>query len=128
MGCFSDAINTQKYPFPLNLLYPNQGNFIAFVGNLQSGSLVKKSIGAFRQHSRFPSEGSALPSNWFPEVGLSDQWSFWQQGYPGIMVTDTAMLRYPHYHTSDDTSDKLDFDRFTRVVAGLENVVADLAE
>ncbi len=127
MGYFSDAIDTQKYPFPINLLYPSQGNFIAFIGNLNSSSLVKKSIDAFRQHSRFPSEGVALP-DWVPGVGWSDQWSFWQQGYPGIMVTDTANYRYPHYHTADDTPKQIDFDRFTRVVAGLENVVEDLAE
>ncbi len=128
MGYFSDAIDSQKYPFPLNLLYPSQGNFIAFIGNLNSSSLVKQSIDAFRQHSRFPSEGAALPSNWVREVGLSDQWSFWQQGYPGIMVTDTAHFRYPHYHTMDDTPKQIDFDRFTQVVTGLEDVVADLAE
>jgi hypothetical protein len=43
MGYFSDAIDSQKYPFPINLLYPTQGNFIAFIGNLKSGSLVKRS-------------------------------------------------------------------------------------
>jgi len=44
------------------------------------------------------------------------------------MVTDTANYRYPHYHTADDTPDKIDFDRFTRVVAGLIEVVSDLAK
>lgn len=43
------------------------------------------------------------------------------------MVTDTAPFRYPHYHTFDDTVDKIDFDRLARVVAGLEKVVNDLA-
>ncbi len=128
MGYFSDAIDSQKYPFPINLLYPNQGNFIAFVGNLNSSGLVKQSINTFRQNSRVPSEGAALPRNLFPEIGLSDQWSFWQQSYPGIMVTDTAHFRYPQYHTIDDTPKQIDFDRFTRVVSGLVDVVADLAQ
>jgi hypothetical protein len=43
------------------------------------------------------------------------------------MVTDTALYRYPHYHTSADTPDKLDYDSMTRVVGGLERVLADLA-
>jgi hypothetical protein len=43
------------------------------------------------------------------------------------MVTDTATFRYPQYHTEEDTVDKIDFDRFTRVVAGLVNVIGDLA-
>ena len=39
------------------------------------------------------------------------------------MVTDTAMFRYPHYHESEDTIDKVDFDRLARVVRGLEKVI-----
>jgi hypothetical protein len=31
----------------------------------------------------------------------------WQHGYPGIMITDTAPFRYPHYHEATDTPDKL---------------------
>jgi Zn-dependent M28 family amino/carboxypeptidase len=33
MGYYSDENDTQKYPSPLNLLYPSVGNFIGFVGN-----------------------------------------------------------------------------------------------
>ncbi len=127
MGYFSDAVGSQHYPFPLNLLYPDQGNFIAFVGNLNSGDLVRRSIASFRRHVRFPSEGAALP-DWIPGVGWSDHWSFWQQGYPGIMITDTAPFRYPYYHTEDDTLDKIDFDKLARVVSGLATVISDLAE
>jgi hypothetical protein len=42
------------------------------------------------------------------------------------MVTDTATFRSPHYHTEQDTPDKLDYDRLARVVDGLEKVIADL--
>ena len=62
-----------------------------------------------------------------PGVGWSDHWSYWQVGYPAIMVTDSAPYRDPNYHTLRDTPDKLDFDRMTRVVAGLAPVVRDLA-
>ena len=126
MGYFSDAPNSQSYPFPLNLIYPNRGNFIGFVGNLNSGNLVREAIAAFRTHTQFPSEGVSLPA-WIPGVGWSDQWSFWQQGYPGIMVTDTAPFRYPDYHTENDTPDKIDFDKFTQVVMGLSHVISELA-
>lgn len=77
--------------------------------------------------AKVPSEGAALPSI-IPGIGWSDQWAFWQNGYVGIMVTDTAPFRYPHYHRSTDTPDKLDYTRFALVVSGLENVVATLAE
>jgi hypothetical protein len=43
------------------------------------------------------------------------------------MVTDTAPFRYPYYHSSNDTPDKLDYDRFTLVVSGMQKVIEDLA-
>jgi hypothetical protein len=127
MGYFSDTEGSQKYPFPIGLFYPNQGNFIAFIGNLNSGDLVRRSIRSFRRHTQFPSEGAVLP-DWVAGIGWSDQWSFWEQGYPGIMITDTAPYRYPYYHSKDDTPDKINFDKFARVVSGLSEVISDLAE
>lgn len=126
IGYYSDAPGSQSYPFPLNLLYPDRGDFIAFVGNVKSRRLVRESIGAFRRHTRFPSEGVALPAL-VPDAGRSDHWSFWQHGFPALMVTDTAPFRYPHYHTADDTSDKLDYERLARVVAGLVAMLRELA-
>jgi len=126
IGFYSDRVNTQKYPPILNLFYPNKGNFIAFVGNTASGKLVRDAILRFRESTEFPSEGIAAPGNW-QGIGWSDQWSFWEEGYPGIMVTDTAPFRYPHYHTPDDTIDKIDFDRMARVVGGMSKVVETLA-
>ncbi|MDY7020731.1 MAG: M28 family peptidase [Cyanobacteriota bacterium] len=127
MGYFSDRVGSQKYPFTLSLLYPNQGDFIGFVSNLNSRKLVRQAIKSFRRHAQFPSEGVALPE-WMPGAGWSDQWAFWQQGYPGIMITDTAPFRYPYYHTEEDTLDKIDFNKLTRIVAGLAEVISDLAE
>ena len=57
----------------------------------------------------------------------SDHWSFWDEGYPALMVTDTAPFRYPYYHTAADTPDKVDFDRLARVVSGLHEMLRDLA-
>jgi len=63
---------------------------------------------------------------WVAGVAWSDQWSFWREGYPAVMVTDTAFHRYPQYHTPWDTADKLDYDRTARVVIGLAAVVREL--
>ena len=60
-------------------------------------------------------------------AGMSDQSSFWQRGYPALMVTDTAMLRYPHYHLPSDTIERISWDEFARVVDGLHRVVVELA-
>ena len=127
IGYFSNRRGSQVYPLPgLGLIYPRTGNFIAFVGNLPSRALVRQALGIFREHATIPSEGTALPQN-VPGVGWSDQWAFWQHGYPGMMITDTAPFRYPHYHAQSDLPDQLEYDGFTRVVAGMEHVVRGLA-
>jgi hypothetical protein len=125
IGYYSEAPGSQKYPPPLGLLYPSKGDFIGFVGNVRSRRLVRRCVGTFRASVAYPSEGGA-PPGWIPGIGWSDHWSFWQSGYPGVMVTDTAPFRYPHYHAVTDTPDKLDYDRMVRVVTGLEGVVATL--
>ena len=128
IGYFSDAQHSQTYPSPgLGLFYPKVGNFIGFVSNVKSRPLLRRVITLFRKHAKIPSEGAALPA-FIPGVSWSDQWSFWQQGYPAIMVTDTAPFRYPYYHSSNDTPDKLDYDRFTLVVSGMEKVIQELAK
>ncbi|MBW2456747.1 MAG: M28 family peptidase, partial [Deltaproteobacteria bacterium] len=104
MGYYSDQEGSQSYPFPMSVFYPSTGNFIAFVGNVESRHLVRQAVESFRKHAAFPAEGAALPGA-IPGVGWSDHWSFWQAGYPGIMVTDTAPFRYPHYHEVEDTPD-----------------------
>jgi Peptidase family M28 len=126
IGYFSDAPNSQVYPSrALGAFYPKVGNFIAFVSNVHSRTLLRRVIALFRKHAKIPSEGAALP--WFvPGVSWSDQWSFWRNGYPGIMVTDTAPFRYPYYHSANDTPDKLDYDRFTLVVSGMQKVIEGL--
>ncbi|MCW5775482.1 MAG: M28 family peptidase [Phycisphaeraceae bacterium] len=126
IGCYSDERGSQRYPPPFNLLYPSEGNFIAFVGNRASRSLVRRCVESFRSHTAFPAEGAAL-SMIVPRVGSSDHWAFWKQGYPAVMVTDTAPYRYRHYHKPSDTPEKLDYDRMARVTAGLERVIAELA-
>jgi Zn-dependent M28 family amino/carboxypeptidase len=124
LGYYSTQPNTQKYPIPLNLLYPSTGNFLGFVGNINSRELLRNTLRSFRAQTQFPSEGAALPSS-LPGVGWSDQWSFWQQGYQALMVTDTATFRYPHYHTLDDTPNKIDFERLSRVTIGISKVIRD---
>ncbi|HYJ03496.1 MAG TPA: M28 family peptidase [Chthoniobacterales bacterium] len=128
IGYYSDAPRSQNYPAPgLSLAHPTTGNFIGFVGNTGARAFLKRTLGLFRQQGRIPSEGATLPA-FISGVAWSDQWSFWQCGYPAaIMVTDTAPFRYPHYHEATDTPDKLEYDRFALVVSGLEKTIAELA-
>jgi hypothetical protein len=41
------------------------------------------------------------------------------------MITDTATCRYPHYHTDDDTVDKIDFEQLARVTYRISKVIRD---
>lgn len=126
LGFYSNEPGSQHYPPILGLLYPDRGNFVGFVGNLASRSLVRRAIRAFRESAAFPSEGVASPEQ-VPGITWSDHLPFWVHGYPALMITDTAPFRYVHYHQPSDTPDKLDYDAMARVVLGLEAVVADLA-
>jgi hypothetical protein len=126
LGYYRAEPGTQKYPAPLNLLYPSTGDFIAFVGDTGSRALVRRALSTFRDTTPFPSEGAAPPSS-IPGVMWSDHWAFRERGYPAIMITGTAPFRNANYHQATDTLDTLDYDRLARVVGGLERVVRDLA-
>jgi hypothetical protein len=126
IGYYSDQPGSQNYPIPFSLFYPDTGNFIGFVGNLSSRRLVRQAVGAFRASTPFPSEGVAAPG-WMMGVHWSDHWSFWQAGYPAIMITDTALFRYQHYHAATDTPEKIDYPSLARVTRGLADVVTELA-
>jgi Zn-dependent M28 family amino/carboxypeptidase len=119
IGWYSDAPGSQHYPFPFSWFYPDRGDFLAFVGNPPSRGLLHATVATFRKHAQFPSDGIAAPA-FIPGVDWSDHGSFWDAGYPALMVTDTAPYRYPHYHTAQDTPDKVDYERLARVVRGLE--------
>lgn len=128
MGYYSEAPGSQHYPVPgMSERYPDVGNFIGFVSNEASHSLLTRVARAFAESTPFPLQAVAMPAD-LPGAGWSDHWSFWQTGYPALMVTDTAPWRYPWYHTADDTPDKIDFAAFAEVVRGLESVIDNLAE
>ena len=126
MGYYSNEKGSQQYPAPLASLYPDVGDFIGFVSNVRSARLLLKSRRAFKRRTAFPLQSAAVPDA-IPGVGWSDHWAFWQAGYAALMVTDTAPFRYPWYHTSEDTPDKIDYDKLAVVVDGLEAVTEAIA-
>jgi hypothetical protein len=122
VGYYDEAPGSQSYPWVFGLVYPERGNYVAFVGDLRSRDLVRRSVRAFRAVARFPSEGIAAPRA-VPGLEWSDHWSFREQGWPAIMITDTAFYRNPHYHAEHDTPNTLDYDRLARVVHGLSRML-----
>lgn len=127
LGAFSDAPGSQKYPEPFNLLLPTVGNFIAFVAMPGSRTFMHEVIGAFRQHAKFPTIGGVAPSL-VRGVDWSDHASFASLGIPALMITDTAVFRYRHYHTPQDTPDKVDYDKLARITLGLALTVRSLTD
>lgn len=126
IGFYSAEAGSQDYPPPVGMFYPPTGDFIAFVGHSSSEALVKECVEIFRGAAQFPCEGAALPTL-VPRIGSSDHWSFWKQGWPAVMVTDTAPYRNRNYHKPTDTPEKLDYERAARVVSGLVEVVRGLS-
>lgn len=119
LGYYSDQPGSQRFPHGLfKLFYPSTGHFILLVGRLGEGDKVR----AFRRHMQ---QGStvAVHSLTGPEklfgIDFSDHRSYWAQGYPALMVTDTAFYRNPHYHRTTDTPDTLDYARLAAVVQGI---------
>jgi Zn-dependent M28 family amino/carboxypeptidase len=127
IGYFSDAPGSQRYPPILGWFYPKVGDFVAVVGNLKSRALVHDLVRDLRSHSVVPTVGTAT-LNAFPGVGWSDHWSFWEVGYPAVMVSGTATYRNPNYHMLSDSTATLDYARLARVVTGLERSLRYLAD
>ena len=126
LGAFSDQPGSQKYPEPFHLVLPNVGNFIAFVAMPGSRAFMHRVIGSFRAHTKFPTIGGVAPTI-IQGVDWSDHGSFAAEDIPALMITDTAVFRYPHYHRPTDTPDKVDYDKLARISKGIERVVRELA-
>jgi len=126
IGCYSDEPGSQSYPPLFGLFYPDRGNFVGIVSDFRSRTAMQQLAAAFRAHSGFPLQ-SAATFRFVPGVSWSDHRSFWRQGYRAVMVTDTALYRYPHYHAASDTPDKLSYPELASVTLGLFQALVVLA-
>lgn len=119
IGYFRSEPQSQSYPFPgLNLVYPNRGDFIAIVGRIQDWSATRKLKAAMLGASDLPVR-SINALSLIPGVDFSDHASYWSEGFPALMVTDTAFYRNPNYHQAGDTVQTLDFERMAKVIQGV---------
>ncbi len=119
----------QHYPMVLQWAgYPKQGNFIGVVGDWRSKRFGRAVLKGFQKNPRLPVESLFVPlRGWLlPITRLSDHASFWDQGYPALMITDTAFMRNPHYHLPSDTIDTLDFGFMAELVESLTLALAEL--
>ena len=112
----------QRWPSRLfAFLYPGRGDFIAVAGGWSDRDLTRAVKRAIRGAG-----GVDVCSFTGPRVSLdaSDHRSYWNAGYRAVLVTDTADLRNPNYHTARDTADTLDYTRMAGVVEGVFTAAA----
>lgn len=126
IGYYSNKKGSQSYPIPLmESIYPDQGDFIAIVGNMSSVSLAKDVQKGVSSH--ISTIRLNLPNAGGLGLDLSDHRNFWKAGMTAVMVTDTAMLRNWNYHESGDTPDSLNYAKMKQVVDGVHRSVLSLA-
>jgi Zn-dependent M28 family amino/carboxypeptidase len=130
VGYYSTKPGSQKIPpgIPrmLHWAFPKRGDFLAAVGNLRSKRLAWTFRRGFKRAVRFPLFSICLPES-ISEIRLSDNSSFWDQGYPALMLTDTSFLRNPNYHLASDTPETLDYERMAQVTLGVAGGVRRIA-
>jgi Zn-dependent M28 family amino/carboxypeptidase len=122
VGYRSREPGSQRYPFPLmHLNYPKVGDFIGIIGDHRSAPLVHSICRAFTRNPDLPTQCLIVPwKGWLTHfVRRSDHVSFWDTGYPAVMITDTAEFRNPHYHRKSDTLEKLDYEFMAELVESL---------
>lgn len=127
VGYASHQHNSQTIPPGVPIAVPTTGNFLAVIGNERSQALTGSVVQAMKSH--LPIVPLVVPGNGekLPDTRRSDHTSFWEQGFPAVMLTDTANFRNPHYHRSTDTLDTLNLDFIVSVADGLTSAVIELA-
>lgn len=119
IGYYSEQPRSQKYPPLIGPFQPNKGNFIAQISNFRSRKLAGAIDKAFRKNSSLPLATIVLPSL-VPGVDYSDHRSFWSNGYPAVMFTDTSFYRNPNYHKFTDTPKTLNYEYMAGLIEGLK--------
>ena len=124
LGYCDRTPNSQSYPAGLKYFYPNIGNFIALIGNLRTVRDMIALSGNIRKSGQ-ACEWLPVPNRGLivPDTRRSDHAPFWDNGYPAIMVTDTANMRNPHYHQPSDKIETLDLDFLAGVCRGLVEAI-----
>jgi Zn-dependent M28 family amino/carboxypeptidase len=130
VGYYVKGPGSQEVPPAIPRIFhgvlPKQGDFLAAVANLRSVRLLRKFRRGFKRAVKFPLFSIALPEA-IHEIRFSDNSSFWDQGYPALMLTDTSFYRNPHYHLPSDTPDTLDYEAMAQVTLGVIGGASEVA-
>jgi aminopeptidase YwaD len=130
VGFAKSETGTQQTPPDIPIAVPTRGDFLAIVGNEASRSLVLQlEKTARRQSIQLKSLSLVVPGRGeaIPHTRRSDHASFWDAGYPAVVLTDTANFRNPHYHRETDTVATLNLEFLADVVETVTATAIQLA-
>lgn len=136
LGVFSNEPGSQELPAEFALLPdkvkkmilpdgidPTVGNFLAVIGNPASSEFMGTLAGRLPSDEKLPVLATEIL-----DIRLSDHLAYWDEGYPAIMLTDTAPYRNPHYHLPSDTPEKLDYPAMALLTERIAEAIVKLAE
>lgn len=122
IGFFSDDAMSQSFIVPgMSLYYPDRGNFIALIGKFGDFDVTRRVKSLMAGATDLPVYSLNGPG-FVAGVDYSDHRSYWSEGYPALMVTDTAFYRNTNYHLAGDTYEKLDYQRMAKVVQSVYEI------
>ena len=134
LGYYSNEPGSQELPtlygMPENAedlmrsrgIIPTTGNYIAIVGDKSSNAFLTRFDTVFSPGLSMP----ALPVV-MPEMRFSDHLCYWDEGFPALMLTDTALFRNPNYHKHTDTVETLDFEAMASITKNLVSAMQTLS-
>lgn len=130
VGYTKHGAGTQQTPPGIPMAVPNRGDFLAIVGNEASRSLVLQlEQDAKRQAALLKPLSLVVPGlgEAIPHTRRSDHASFWDAGYPAVVLTDTANFRNPHYHRETDTVETLNLEFLSGVAVTVTTTAIQIA-
>ncbi len=132
IGYTNDATNSQTFPDGIELLAPELyaefeargfvADFISAIGNESTVEAIT-ALQTYAEANDLPIGAIAVADavlglDIADDLRRSDHASFWNAGYPALIISDTAELRNPNYHcwSGEDTLDTLNHDFSKQVV------------
>ncbi|HUS39376.1 MAG: M20/M25/M40 family metallo-hydrolase [Pirellulales bacterium] len=112
IGFRTDEPNSQSTPIriPIILSPPRVGNFVCVVSNFRSRRVAARFQNAARRYvPDLPLFVVKRLGGVLKDGARSDHRPYWDSKRRGIMLSDTANFRNPHYHQPTDLPDTLDY-------------------
>jgi undecaprenyl-diphosphatase len=121
LGYYDERSGSQTFAPFTRWFLPDRGNFVAAAANLKSRDFLRKIEKDWTPNPKPPLIAAALPE--VQLLRLSDHANYWDEGFPAVMLTDTAFLRNPNYHELSDTPDTLDYEAMAGVAKAVARVL-----